>query len=357
MAEDGGAARSGLARFFEHFASVDVQDASPLYECVALAVAQSSDALAVVERAPKARQRPTGLLAALHDLVLRGEAPDLAAAYEARDGDAAADAALSTIAGHADAIVELMTRRETQTNEVGRSAVLYPAVAEAARRLNASSVALIDVGCSAGLNLQLDRMGITYSGGLFLGDPASSVQLACEERGALGVPATPIPPVAVRIGIDLTPLDATDEADARWLRACLWPDQPERAERLDAAIALSAKDPPTLIAGDAIERLRDAFALVPDDAVPIVTTTWALAYFPLGDRLRFLRRLDELGATRPVGWVSGEGVGIAPAVPTMGDQRGAPHSMVGLALFDGRSMRVDAIARCHPHGRWLEWLG
>jgi len=357
MAEDGEAVLSGLAQFFDHFAIVDVRDASPLYERVALAVAQSPDALAVVARAPKPRRRPTGLLAALHDLVLRGDAPELAAAYEARDGEAAARAALATIAENADAVVQLMTLRETQTNEVGRGAVLYPGIAEAARRLDASSVALIDVGCSAGLNLQVDRMGIAYSGGRVLGDPASPVQLACEERGPLGVPATAIPPVAIRIGVDLTPLDATDEADARWLRACLWPDQPERAERLDAAIALSAQQPPTLIAGDAIERLRDAFALVPDDVVPIVTTTWALAYFPLGDRLRFLRRLDELGARRRVGWVSGEGVGIAPAVPTMGDQRGAAHSMVGLGIFDGRSMRVDAIGRCHPHGRWLDWLG
>ena len=161
--------------------------------------------------------------------------------------------------------------------------------------------------------------------------------------------------VVARIGVDLTPLDAKNADDARWLRACLWPDQPERVHRLDAAIELSAQAPPTLIAGDAVEHLRDAFALVPDDAVPVVTTTWALAYFPLGDRLRLLRRLDEFGARRPVAWISGEGVGIAPGVPTMGDSRRDPHSVVGLAVFDGASMSVEALARCHPHGRWIEW--
>jgi hypothetical protein len=35
---------------------------------------------------------------------------------------------------------------------------------------------LIDVGCSAGLNLHVDRAGITYSNGQSLGDPSSAVQ-------------------------------------------------------------------------------------------------------------------------------------------------------------------------------------
>jgi hypothetical protein len=164
-----------------------------------------------------------------------------------------------------------------------------------------------------------------------------------------------MPEVVGRIGIDLAPVDISDEADARWLRACLWPDQPERAERLDAAKRLSAMHPATLLAGDALEVLPHAFALVPPGAVPVVVTTWALAYFSLEDRLRFLRRLDEYGATRPLAWVSAEGVGIAPAVPTLGDSRLSGHSVVGLAVFDGADLRVNAIARCHPHGQWLEW--
>ena len=349
--------QSALAERFSHFATVDCHGTSQLYETVAAAIAESPDALAVIARAPERKQHPTVIMAALHDLVLQGRAPDLARAYDARDCDAARDLAPRALVALADDVVALATLRQTQTNEVGRGAVLYPAIAEAARRCHASSVALIDVGCSAGLNLQVDRMGVRYSTGTFLGDATSPVQLTCDEVGVHAVPLSVIPRVVGRIGVDLTPLDATDDADARWLRACLWPDQPERVERLDAAIALSASDPPTLIAGDALERLPDAFDLVPADALPVVTTTWALAYFALGERLRFLRRLDEAATNRPVAWVSAEGVGIAPAVPTMGDARGAAHSVVGLAVFDGGSLRVDAIGRCHPHGRWLEWVG
>jgi hypothetical protein len=235
--------------------------------------------------------------------------------------------------------------------------VLYPAIADAARRAGASQVGLVDVGCSAGLNLNVDRAGITNGNGHVLGDPASPLQLTCDATGAQKVPESAIPTVVARVGVDLNPVDVRDPDDARWLHACLWPDQPERVARLNAAITLAESAPPTLLQGDAVDVLPDAFARVPDDALPVVTPPWALSYFPLESRLRFLRRLDEAAKSRPVAWVSAEGVGIAPAVPTLGDDRGAPHSVVGLAIFERASLRAQAVGRCHPHGRWLEWLG
>src|SRR5712691_7764614 len=149
-----------------------------------------------------------------------------------------------------------------------------------------------------------------------------------------------MPEVVARIGIDLDPVDLTDADDARWLRACLWPEQPEQPEqpervaRLEAELALAATAPPLLLQGDAVEMLPDAFAGVPADALPVVTTTWALSHFPLESRLRFLHRLDEAAAGRAVAWVSAEGVGVAPTIPTLGDRRASGHSIIGLAVFD-----------------------
>ena len=51
----------------------------------------------------------------------------------------------------------------------------------------------------------------------------------------------------------------TDADAARWLRACLWPGQPERVARLEAEMALAATAPPLLLQGDAVEVLPDAF--------------------------------------------------------------------------------------------------
>jgi hypothetical protein len=150
---------------YRHFGEVDAAKTSPLYERVAVALSESDEALRAIETAPARKRHPTVILAALHDLALAGRAPALAAAYAAADGAAAAGAAIDTLLRMTDSVVAIAVRRQMRTNETGRCAVLYPAIAEAARRVGANAVGLIDVGCSAGLNLNVDRVGITYSNG------------------------------------------------------------------------------------------------------------------------------------------------------------------------------------------------
>ncbi len=108
--------------------------------------------------------------------------------------------------------------------------------------------------------------------------------------------------------------------------------------------------------GDAVEVLPDAVARVPAGSLPVVTTTWALSHLPLESRLRFLHRLDEAAAGRAVAWVSAEGVGVAPAIPSLGDRRASGHSIIGLAVFDGSALHAEAIGRCWSRGRLLSWL-
>ncbi|MFC7451225.1 DUF2332 domain-containing protein [Rhodococcus daqingensis] len=342
---------------YRRFGEVDAAGTSPLYKRVAVALSESDEALRAIGAAPARKRHPTVILAALHDLALAGRAPALAAAYATGDGDAAADAAIDTLLRMTDSVVAIAVRRQTRTDETGRCAVLYPAIAEAARRVGADAVGLIDVGCSAGLNLNVDRVGITYSNGQSLGDPSSPVQLSSSIVGDRPLPMRAMPEVVARVGIDLDPVDVTDPEEARWLRACLWPDQPERAARLDAEMALAATAPPLLLRGDALEVVPDAFARVPADALPVVTTAWALSRFPLESRLRFLHRLDEAAAGRTVAWVSAEGVGVAPTIPTLGDRRASGHSIIGLAVFDGATLSAEAVGRCWSQGRMLAWLG
>jgi hypothetical protein len=346
-----------LSQVYRHFGEVDAAETSPLYERVAVALSESDEALRAIEAAPARKRHPTVILAALHDLTLAGRAPALAAAYAAGDGDAAAGAAIDTLLGMTDSVVAIAARRQTKTNETGRCAVLYPAIAEAARRVGANAVGLIDVGCSAGFNLNVDRVGITYSNGQSLGDPSSPVQLSASIVRDQPVPTRAIPEVVARVGVDFDPVDVTYADDARWLRACLWPDRPGRFARLEAEMALAAAAPPLLLNGDALEVLPDAFARVPADALPVVTTTWALSHFSLESRLRFLHRLDEAAAGRRVAWVSAEGVGVAPAIPTLGDRRASGHSIIGVAVFDRSALRAVAVGRCWSQGRFLAWLG
>jgi len=344
-----------LAQVYRRFGEV-AAGTSPLCQRVAVALSDSDEALRAIAEAPARKRRPAVILAALHDLALAGRAPALAAAYAAADGDAAGAAAIDTLLRMTGSVVAIAVRRRTRTGETGRCAVLYPAIAEAARRAGASAVGLIDVGCRAGLNLNVDRVGITYSNGQTLGDPSSPVQLSSSIAGGRPVPERAIPEVVARVGVDRDPVDVTDADDARWLRACLPPDQPEDIARLEAEIALAATAPPLLLRGDAVDVVPDAFARVPAGALPVVTTTWALSQFPPERRADFLRRLGEAASGRPVAWVSAEGVGVAPSIPTLGDRPASGHSIIGLAVFGRPAPRAEAVGRCWLLGRWMSWL-
>ena len=355
-----------LPQIYRRFGEVDAAKTSPLYERIAIGLSESVEALRAIEAAPARKRNPQLILAALHDLALGGRAPALAAAYAAANGtaadstaadpDAAAQAAIETLIRMTDEVVAIAVRRKTRANQTGHGAVLYPAIAEAAHRTVAHAVGLIDVGCSAGFNLNVDRVGITYSNGQSLGDPTSPVQLSASIVGGRPVPTRVMTEVVARIGVDLDPVDVTAADDARWLRACLPPDQPAAAARLEAEMALAVADPPLLLRGDPVEVLPDAIARVPADVLPVITTTWALSQFAPERRLRFLHRLEEAAAGRTLAWVSAEGVGVAPAIPTLGDRRASGHSIIGLAVSEQPAIRAEAIGRCWSRGRLLAWL-
>ncbi|HYO38100.1 MAG TPA: DUF2332 domain-containing protein [Nocardioidaceae bacterium] len=345
-----------LEQVYRRFGEGSATRTSPLYQRLGLALSESDAALRAIAAAPARKRQPALILAALHDLALAGRASALAEAYSSPDDDTAVGAAIDTLLRMTDSVVAIAVQRRVRTDETGRSAVLYPAIAEAARRVGADAVGLVDVGCSAGLNLNVDRVGVTYSSGQALGDASSSVQLSATVVGGQPVPTTAMPEVVARVGVDLDPVDVTDAEQARWLRACLAPDQTDLAARLRAEVAMAATTPPLLLSGDAVELLPDALALVPVDALPVVTTTWTLSHLPPERRTRFLHRLGEAAAGRTVAWVSAEGVAVAPAIPTLGDRPASGHSMIGLAVLEGSALRADVVGRCWSKGRSLSWL-
>lgn len=196
------------------------------------------------------------------------------------------------------------------TDETSRVGVLLPAVADAARRAGADAVGLVDLGAPGGIALRLDRVGVGYGDGRQLGDPAAPEQVSVVLVGPRPVPSRALPPVVSR----------------------------------------------ETVAPCAIDALPAALARVPEGALPVVTTTWTLSGLSVEDRLRFLRLLGPAAGDRPVAWVSVEGVGVAPSVPTMGDRPASGHSIAGVALVGHTTLHVEAVARCWSRGTRLAWL-
>ncbi|MFF0268836.1 DUF2332 domain-containing protein [Kribbella sp. NPDC004536] len=361
--KSGGRGRS-LAQVYRRFGEGEGAKTSPLYGRIAVALSESAEALDVIESAPARKRQPAIVLAALHNLVLAGEALALARAFavasDAATREAGLDrigaAAVEAVVGNAGAVLGRVHARKVRPDEGGRHAVLYPSIGEVARRVGAGSVGLIDVGRSAGLNLTVDQVGIAYGNGQSLGDPASAVQVAASVVGDGQLPPVVIPEVVARVAVGEDLVDVTDAEEVRWLRACVPPDQIERLARLEAELELAAGRPPALVPGEVVDVLPEAIAKVPDGVLPVVMTTWALSNLDLEGRLRFLQRLDEAATKRPVAWVSVEGVGVAPGIPTYGDRRASGHSIIGVSVFDHSSFHATAVGRCWLRGELLTWL-
>jgi hypothetical protein len=111
-------------------------------------------------------------------------------------------------------------QRSVQTNETSRAvAWLWPAHLLGADD-GARPLALVDIGASAGLNLIGDRLPAIWTDGA---------------GGAF--PVVQSPDVRLRLGLDARPLDARDDSSVSWLKACIWPGEPHRVSRLQAAVA------------------------------------------------------------------------------------------------------------------------
>ena len=320
MSDDGEPAR--IAEGYRAFAD-EAAPSSPVYALLSAAVAADDDVLRFLAALPKGKRHPTLLFGALRFL----------------DGVPADGAELhDRVTGDADRLRTTMLSRATQTNEAARCTALLPVLAALD-----SPLALVEVGTSAGLCLYPDRYSYEYDGRPV--GPRRAVHLRCATTGPVPVP-TRLPEVVARIGIDLNPLDVTDPGDLAWLRALIWPGpvQAERLERLDAAAAVVAREPPTLLTGDLVDRLPDALALVPDGATPVVMHTALLPYVGSVLREAFVARVRSL----PVRWVAQEGAGMVPGTGKPYPGGWGPYFVLSL---DGRPLAHTA-----PHGGRLDWL-
>ena len=335
----------------------------PMYGRICRAAADDPAVLELLDTAPKGQRRPILLLAALHDLVL--EHPDVPAGRwfpsvtgePVPPGDPWPDVR-ATLLDHVDRIRRVVATRSTQTNEVNRSALWATAVPWAAADVDAP-VALLELGASAGLNLGFDRYLVDYGDGDTAGPADSEVRLSCAVRSGQR-PARRMPEVVGRLGVDLEPVDLSDPVRQRWLRACLWPEQTERVTRFDAAVTATLVDPPTIVAGDAVDELPDAVERLPHDAHVVVYWSWFLTYLARDRRRALDAALDVIGHRRPLTLLSAEASGVHeafvdPGLP--GDDPAEFRSVVGASRWRGGRREDRVVARCHAHLRWLDWLG
>jgi hypothetical protein len=338
------------------FADNVCREYSPIYDRVSRTVAASDEVLSLVREAPPRSHQPNVLLAAVHYLLLRGLDHPLAGVYagvsDADPGPLFVDVCLT----HWDEILGLLATRHTNTNEVGRSAIVGLALTAVAQRLG-GPLGLVDVGCSAGLNLLCDRYRLDYGAAGATGPAGAPVTVDCAVVGGRPPIASELPPIGERVGIDVDPVDVTDADEARWQLALVFPDT-NRLARTRRALEEIVRTPPRIVQGDAVDTVSRVVGKLRADLVAVVTTTWAAAYFAPERRVEFREQLADVSRTRRVVWISAEGPGVVDLfadVDAPYDALGIQASVLGLARFENGETATELLGFVHPHGNWVDW--
>ncbi len=320
-----------LSAEYRRFSAEEAAGRSGLYTELTRRIADDRELLAILCELEPAKRQPNLLLAAVRHLYggFAHDWPQFRERFFARRDDA----------------LELIRTHRTQTNEPARCATLLPVLASLPQPL-----ALLEVGTSAGLCLLPDRYGYDYGGGRRLGAPARDGNggpvFHCEVGEATPVPAT-LPEVVWRAGLDLAPIDVTDEESVAWLESLVWPGERDRIGPLRAAVAVARADPPRVIEGDLRTDLAALADQAPADATLVVLHTAVLGYVrDPADRRDFADTVRSLGAR----WVANEPPGVVEL-----EQPPRPGPSPGGEIL--LSLDAEPLGWADPHGAWLRWIG
>jgi len=298
---------------------------------------------------PLADNLPLRLAGALNALARSRRVRDLAAAYPPHGIPHRTTFSIvlrHVLAEHAAEIATFL-EHAPQTNEVGRSAVLIGGLLEIAKRTK-RPLALFEIGASAGLNLLADRYRYRL-GGAELGPKDATLTLAPDWSG-------PLPPVDAKLrvqarrGCDLNPIDLRDAAQRERLTCYVWPDQPERVARLEAAIATALATKSFAVdkadAGAWVEAQLPAAA--PRGVARVLLHSIVWGYLPEVTRERIRAHLGAVGdaatSDAPFAWLRFE---LAPAT--------AAKTEIRLTYWPGG--RDYSLGDAHPHGAAVRWTG
>lgn len=295
--------------------------------------------------APLADALPLRIAGGLHALQISGAEPGLAPIYaNAPDID---DAAIigAAIRAHEAALLPWLDG-PPQTNEAGRSANFIAAMLWLADKGLPPHFACLEIGSSAGINLMLGRYHYDL-GGVQVGPDPGAMRFAPLWNGC-PPPAKQIEIVSTR-GCDVAPVDLADPDQALRIRAYIWPEHTVRFERMDVAIAETIRQPPDLVQMNAAEFVEAELAK-PQAAgttrVLMHSIVWQ--YVPEDQQVRVTAAMEAAGeqatADRPLAWIAVEA-----------NRAVHLHELV-VRYWPGGSEPI-VLARSHPHGASVDWMG
>jgi hypothetical protein len=217
-----------------------------------------------------------------------------------------------------------------QTNEVRRAIALFPGICAAAKDFD-GPIDLLELGASAGLNLNMDQFSYATDAWHFQSDARSrDVLIDTDWRG--GAPDMP--------------------ANTLLLTAYVWPDQPARLARLSGAIKLAQANHIVPDRADAAQWLVEKLATRATDALTIVYHSVFLVYPDTQTRERIIASMEAAGAAAtaqaPLAWLRFEWPGVLGL-----ESDGSVNAALELIQWPGGKRTL--LATVDPHGRFVNW--
>ena len=342
---------------FRRFAQLREAKISPLYSHLAACIAEKADRYSPFLNAiPPHEQAPNLLFAAVHLLLQSQPASPLADYYSSIHKSALSpDSQTFNLFSdyclqNQDQIISILRHRRTQTNEVRRGLALLPAINVIQTFSEQMPLILIEIGCSAGLNLIWDQYRYVYyteSGKEFYtGCLDSSLLLKTNLKGHIPPLITPTTLILnQRIGIDVNPLNIHSTHDTQWLDALIWPEHHDRRKSLHMAISIAKNFILDLRKGDALELLPGIVGELSADCAPVFFHTYVTQQLTPKDRAFLPQLINRISSRFRLAF-------------HLWHERGKNSSFPELVLRHiqyGNTTTTSLLAFAEAHVRWLEW--
>jgi hypothetical protein len=288
---------------------------------------------------------PLRLAGGFHHLLLTGDDKRLVPVYRGEVTDQSeVDAIVAAVTADHDARLLPWLDGPPQTNEAGRSSSFMAGLHWLSDKFG-SRFELNELGASAGINTMMERYHYDL-GGVTAGPENSPMQIRPEWRGG------PPPQAQVEIvsiqGCDQAPVDLSDPQAALRVKSYVWPENTDRLERMDAAIALAAQKRPGVVQADALDWVTKRLA-EPQDAgvVRVVNHSIVWQYIPEDRRSQITEAIEAKGreATieRPLAWIMLE------------TNRQTFKHELRIKYWPGPD-EWHLLAEAQAHGAWVQWL-
>jgi hypothetical protein len=336
---------------FAIFAEQECKFSSAFYYDLSLKISKDDEMSRMASYASYGQPIPNIFLAAVHYIVLKNKGCELAKYYPSVNKDLNVQELPYQLfkefcIKYEAQIIELISTRIVQTNVISRCSYLMPILSELINK-GQKNACIIDIGASAGLNLNFDLYEYWTDGQKIYGD--SSVKIEFQTIDSAIKSILPINYLIRKIGIDQNLINPQNEDEKLWLNALIWPDHLERFNSMEKALELRQNDRIDMIKASEVNQFEEIINNQRADETLIIYATHTLYQFSPDNRHDFFTMLDRIGKKRDFDFLSVE------STRYLQEKYKSSQTVIELTSYTNGKKNEKFIAETNGHGNWIRW--